>query len=201
MERKLDLGKAINMVRQAEDIKRLQTDIRGETMHASKATVDAVLSNKERKMPAWKNKQPAEQTKGRHHTQGAGQSCQRCGKTPFHAKFSCPAKNADCHNCGKCGHDSKVCKCNKCVSAVSEDTEENIFLGTVDEGKQAWTVDVTIRDTKVSFKIDTGADVTVISERVYRQICGGASSSKALFGPGHMPLSVLGGGQRSDALW
>lgn len=198
MERKLDLRKAIDMVRQAEDVKRQQTDIRGETTHANKATVDAVHSNKGKRAPAWKNKkQPAKQIKDKHDTQGAGQSCQRCGKTPFHAKFSCPAKNADYHNCGKRGHYSKVCKSNKCVSAVSEDTVEDIFLGTIDAGKQAWTVYIMIRDTNVKFKIDTGADVTVIPERVYRQICGGASSSltpgnKALFGPGHTPLSVVG---------
>lgn len=72
---------------------------------------------------------------------------------------------------------------------MEDDTEEDIFLGTVDAGKQAWTVDIKIRDTKVKFKIDTGADVTVVREQVYRQICGGALCSltpgnKALYGPG-----------------
>lgn len=57
------------------------------------------------------------------------------------------------------------------MSAIlEEDTEEDIFLGTVDTGKQAWTVDIKIRDTNVTFKIDTGADITVVPEQVYRQI-------------------------------
>lgn len=42
MESRLDLAKAINMVRQAEDFKRQQTDLRGDAAHATKATVDAV---------------------------------------------------------------------------------------------------------------------------------------------------------------
>lgn len=199
MESRLDLAKAINMVRQAEDIKRQQTDLRADTTaaHTHKAAVDAVRAIKGEK-PAWKNKgQTVKQTKDRHSTHGSEQSCRRCGKTPSHAKFSCPAKNADCHNCGKRGHYGKMCRSTKRVSAVSEDTDDDIFLGTVDAGRQAWTVDIRVRDTNVKFKIDTGADVTVIPEQVYKQICGGANSSlapgnKALFGPGHVPLSVVG---------
>lgn len=66
MERRLDLAKAINMVRQAEDIKRQQTDLRGDATHANKAAVDAVHSNK-----AWKNKkQPVKQHKDKQETHG-----------------------------------------------------------------------------------------------------------------------------------
>lgn len=194
MERRLDLAKAINMVRQAEDIKRQQTVL----THANKAAVDAVHSNKGKKQ-AWKNKkQQAKQHKDKQETQGAEESCQRFGKTPVHTKFHFPAKNADCHNCGKRGHYGKVCKSTRRVSAVLEDdTEEDIFLGTVDAGKQAWTVDIKIRDTNVKFKIDTGADVTLVPEQVYRQICGGAvgcltPEKKALYGPGQVPLSKVG---------
>ena len=64
-----------------------------------------------------------------------------------HAKFQCPAKTADCYNCGKRGHYGKVCKSTKSVSAVTED--DNIFLGTVDAGEQAWTVDLQVRHTNV----------------------------------------------------
>lgn len=49
----------------------------------------------------------------------------------------------------------------KRVSAVSENKDK-------DSGKQAWTADIQIRNTRQTFKIDTGADVTVVPEQVYR---------------------------------
>ncbi|KAJ8332636.1 hypothetical protein SKAU_G00424250 [Synaphobranchus kaupii] len=106
----------------------------------------------------------------------------------------CPAKNADCHNCGKRGHYGRVCKSEKTLSAVSEDS--TVFLGIVDAGEEPWTVDVGVRHTKVAFKIDTGADVTVMPEQVYREIAQGSTRSltpgkKALVGPG-TPLTVVG---------
>ncbi|KAJ8332613.1 hypothetical protein SKAU_G00424020 [Synaphobranchus kaupii] len=104
------------------------------------------------------------------------------------------SKNADCHNCGKRGHYGRVCKSEKTVSAVSEDSA--VLLGVVDAGEEPWTVDVGVRHTKVAFKIDTGADVTVMPEQVYREIAQGSTRSltpgkKALVGPG-TPLTVVG---------
>ena len=65
------------------------------------------------------------------------------------AKFQCPAMNADCNNCGQRGHYGKMCKSSKSVSAVSED-KEDIFLGTMEAGKNAWMVDLKFRNTKVN---------------------------------------------------
>lgn len=170
MESRLDLAKAINMVRQAEDVKRQQMDLRGDTTNAMKMTVDTVHTKKV-KQPAWHTRKlPVKQHKDKQ-SGAEHKSCFKCGKS--HAKFQCPAKNADCHNCGKRGHYSNVCRSTKSVSAVTED--DDVFLGTVDTGEQAWTVDLQVRQAKVRFKIDTGADVSVIPEREYRQICKGTA--------------------------
>ncbi|KAJ8369269.1 hypothetical protein SKAU_G00092970 [Synaphobranchus kaupii] len=112
---------------------------------------------------------------------------------PSHKK--CPAKNADCHNCGKRGHYGRVCKSGKTVSAVTEDSA--VFLGIVDAGEEPWTVVIGVRHTKVAFKIDTGANVIAMPEQVYREIAQGSTRSltpgkKALFGPGQTPLTVVG---------
>lgn len=144
----------------------------GDTAHTTKTAMDAVHAKKKTKQSAWKNKrQPTKQCKDKHETQASAEhtSCPKCGKTPLHAKFQCTEKNADCHNCGKRGHYGKVYKYTKSVSVVTED--DDIFLSTVDAGERAWTVDLKVRHTKVTFKIDTGANVTVISEHVYRPIC------------------------------
>ncbi|KAJ8364759.1 hypothetical protein SKAU_G00135900 [Synaphobranchus kaupii] len=87
------------------------------------------------------------------------------------------------------------CANQKRLSAVTEDSA--MFLGIVDAGEEPWTVDIGVRHTKVAFKIDTGADVTVMPEQVYREIAQGSTRSltpgkKALFGPGLTPLTVLG---------
>lgn len=55
--------------------------------------------------------------------------------------------------------------------------------------------DIGIRDSTVSFKIDTGTDVTAISEQVYKCIMhrGGMLEKhiKLLYGPGGAKLTVL----------
>ncbi len=76
------------------------------------------------------------------------------------------------------------------------ESSEPWILGTVEAGQDAWTVDLFIRHHKVKFKIDTGADVTVIPESTFREITKGALSlenaDKPLLGPGGSPLSVIG---------
>lgn len=100
--------------------------------------------------------------------------------------------------CGKRGHYSKVCKSTKTVHVVETDCNEDtpLFLGSVDAGLDPWFADLTIRNHKVRFKIDTGADVSVIPAHIYHAITEGDSQlvkpDRPLFGPGRMPLSVLG---------
>lgn len=71
-----------------------------------------------------------------------------------------------------------------------------LFLGSVDAGTDPWYADLTIRNHKVKFKIDTGADVSVIPAQTYYAIAERdtqlAESDRPLLGPGDNPLSVLG---------
>lgn len=102
------------------------------------------------------------------------------------------------HVCGKKGHYSKVCKSTKTVHVVEMDSNENapLFLGLVDAGLDPWFADLTIRNHKVRFKIDTGVDVSVIPAETYYRIGKSntqlAKPDRPLFGPGRGPLSVLG---------
>ena len=83
------------------------------------------------------------------------------------------------------------------MHAVTEDND-SLFLGAVDAGDDPWTVDVGIRGSTVRFKIDTGADVTVIPEQVYEQLVQSGTRHKLtpvkrpLYGPGRVPLIVKG---------
>jgi hypothetical protein len=58
-----------------------------------------------------------------------------------------------------------VCKSGASVREVHQEDEET-FLGAV--GDNLWMVDLKVNSQPVEFCIDTGAEVTVIPERVYQ---------------------------------
>ena len=69
------------------------------------------------------------------------------------------------------------------------------YIGTLGTGKQAvWTVDVTVKDKLVRFKVDTGAEVTAISEETYCSLGKTplGKSTRVIYGPARQKLDVLG---------
>jgi hypothetical protein len=61
------------------------------------------------------------------------------------------------------------------------------FLGTIDNKCKAWTKKFCINNKELNFKIDTGADVTVISDNDFKGIKDQTliKSDKKLSGPGN----------------
>lgn len=108
----------------------------------------------------------------------------------------CPAKAMKCHHCGMNGH--MIAKCRKrlaeeqkqlakpskksvaeleCASDDNyeqEEEEQVIYTVCVDnvdnEKNDAWTTPIKIAGSAVSCKIDTGAEVNVMPERVYNKL-------------------------------
>ena len=70
------------------------------------------------------------------------------------------------------------------------------YLTAVTDGQSgtSWSAMVAVDGTELSFKLDTGAEVTVISEDALKSLDGRElqSSSKRLCGPDNRPLAVLG---------
>ena len=62
----------------------------------------------------------------------------------------------------------------------------------VDSRERCWSADVLVGRTEVNFKLDTGAEVTAISERVYETLADPMPLEQTLFGPGRTPLHVIG---------
>lgn len=93
--------------------------------------------------------------------------CNKCGGTP-HPRHECPA-NAKCHSCGKKGHYQHVCCTGKAVQSIEEE-EESFFLGTVTSDDHTWTVVIDVMDKNITFKLDTGADVTAVSQTEFNNI-------------------------------
>eukprot|EP00731_Ephydatia_muelleri_P017300 Em0010g398a len=76
------------------------------------------------------------------------------------------AWEATCNNCQKRGHFSACCRASKICTIGGEAQEESCkdtsFLGTI--GGDTWNVDMKVNGLhSLNFKIDTGADVSVIS--------------------------------------
>ena len=84
----------------------------------------------------------------------------------------------------------------KAVTTTEEDVEDDLFVGMVEEpeplavpniisGIDPWTVDIFLNEYPIEFQIDTGADVTVISEDQYQKLKmpGLQPPSKSLVGP------------------
>ena len=126
--------------------------------------------------------------------QGRGQDnygprCLRCGFS--HVK-TCPAKGKMCNKCQKFNHFSSMCrstqKCDSVRHSIPNpnlqepesgseyDDEElesdfrNFSVDSVDIDEKPWRVNLKIRDHPVDFKIDTGADVNIISKAQYEKL-------------------------------
>ncbi|KAK3795957.1 hypothetical protein RRG08_042951 [Elysia crispata] len=128
-------------------------------------------------------------------------SCGNCGYQ--HAKQSqCPARGKTCRKCNKQNHFARVCRSGKNINevetffteAVTEENWEVFFMGSVfdinsvrQEAEPPWFVDINQCGLSTIFKIDTGADVSVVSRNIYQKLCPKPKltrSNAILRGPG-----------------
>ena len=89
-----------------------------------------------------------------------------------------------------------------CHSATRVNSIENDSLlgtvtadvATVNGGESSWVVSLNLNGYDEVFKIDTGADVTVIPRSTFDKLKGITlqQPTKKLCGPGRSPLSVVG---------
>ncbi|GFO24967.1 retrovirus-related pol polyprotein from [Plakobranchus ocellatus] len=95
--------------------------------------------------------------------------CQRCGR--HHKINECPAFREKCRRYQKVGHFQKMCRKKEGKHGrflnqdESEEDEYPVMIGTLDDQRKKktdWNVNILVNGTAISFKIDTGAAVTVI---------------------------------------
>ncbi|XP_048756258.2 uncharacterized protein LOC125667020 [Ostrea edulis] len=119
------------------------------------------------------------------------QSQSRCSKCNLrHNKDKCFAKGKQCRRCHGYNHFA-VCCTRQAVDDVhhSPAAGDPLFLGAVTGCKdddEPWNVNLKLCDKVVTFKIDTGADTSAISEGTFRQLNhpGPLEKAEPLFGPG-----------------
>ena len=119
---------------------------------------------------------------------------------PSHSRSKCPARDSKCWGCGRKGH--WVWFCLSKVQEVNDrdgesDDESDAYLGTIDSesavlssissnSDEPWIIDLKVGQGFIRFKIDCGADVTVISEDLKIGKLPLEKSSKRLYGPGNV---------------
>ena len=192
LDARLTLESAKTLVRQREAVREQQSLLRNSPKQ--ELSVDFV-----------KGKPPRRTSfKPTHKFQSADSSkCFRCGKAP-HPRHLCPAKEAVCHKCKKKGHYSLQCR-SKAITEVKQVQQipeadsvpyDTSYLTTVGAGQPqtSWNTVVAINGHLVPVKLDTGAEVTVISENAFKSLKGQElqSSTKRLCGPDNRPLEVTG---------
>ena len=101
-----------------------------------------------------------------------------------------------CYKCQNKGHFSSQCLTKSATDELTTETKEvDQFLGVViSNTDSAWLATVQLQDKGVTFKLNTGAEVTAISETVYRMLKGVTlqTPSESLVGPTHNTIQVLG---------
>ena len=109
--------------------------------------------------------------------------CYRCGK-PGHKSAQCRFKTARCHNCGKEGHLARVCRGGKGVGGgarkgqprfhdqvkLVEDPAEHPLNQIVADLRRPICVEVELDRLSLNMELDTGAAVSLMSEKTYRKM-------------------------------
>jgi len=161
MDPGLTLQKAKTIFHQREAIRDQQCVIKG---HRVDSSIDAVS-----RTPRTKSR--------RSYKSDGPKKYLRCGKSPSHPDDSCPARCAKCHRCGKIGHFRAVCltkplnmmeECDIQTEPTQDpSTVDSFFLDTVKDPQNSkyLTATVFVNDSSVSYKLDTGAEFSAITEK------------------------------------
>lgn len=188
MDAELTLEKAVNATRQSELVKKQQSIVRGTEGSAELPKLIGAVNNTKKSSNKFRpeNFQSSAQRINK---------CNRCGKLPNHPRSECPAKDATCLKCKKKGHYKAVCRSfGPNVNALEESDDDETFLGIISTPKSdPWKIPVVINGKKVMFKVDTGADVSVIPDTEAKKLnVEVKETSKVLTGPCKGQLNVCG---------
>ena len=189
LEPELTLESAIAKVRQAELIRKQQPVVRGD-----KPNIESVISRKQIHSTRRTRDPSRLPTRNAPDKRWDVESCTRCGKVPGHNPQHCPAKLATCHKCQKKGHFQKMCKTKKVEAVSTERNSEQVFLGAIESfSGKAWKVTLFVNDIPIQFKIDTGAEVSVIPEALSEPFSNILKpSNRTLSGPSKQEHHVCG---------
>ena len=176
--------------------------MRGKATDLNTDFVDEIHSsggvNKKKFVNKGGNINPRGQSSLQHKQDG----CSRCGKTPSHSRQQCPAREAICHRCHKKGHYQSMCRTlpKQSIQSITSEVSDRFsdqFLGVVTDStnhSNLWNATVMLNGKAVEFKLDTGADVSVIPTQLFEslKIDTMQPTEAKLTGASSQPLAVQG---------
>jgi len=178
---RLTLELAVQHARQSEEVANQASALARDSVQSSttdvdalSAEVDAVRRQHQRKGPSRSDKSArSSYSKPARQTAPVSQ-CTNCGYE--HVPGNCPAKRSKCYACGRHGHYRKMCrskpqkKAN--VQEVTDEATPTMFFGNVKNVTQSrpWSITLKMYDVNVDFKIDSGADATIVSHDTYKHM-------------------------------
>ena len=188
----LTLEKAKKVIRQQEAVHQQQETLKGSSV--SKGDLDeARFSGCYRGKSGHGTREPGP-SRRESHKRCNKKRCTRCGKEQ-HPREKCPAKDSICHKCNRKGHYATQCYA-KTVSEVQRGNQlDTAFLDTMSSDQATtWMTTINLDGVPVTFKMDTGAEVTAISDKAYKELSESQLSkpNKILYGPSQRPLPVVG---------
>ena len=196
LDAELTLEKAKKSIRQHKAVKEQQTILDG----MNGANVDAMHNSRGRGGQRGRRPEDVQHSSNRlpfkqneKQQSSSAKQCTRCGKEPRTCS-KCPANDAVCHKCQKKGHYSLLCRSKR----VDKSTLDSEFLDTTTTpAEEAWFAEILVgshRSHKVTFKLDTGAEVTAVSHETYQTLPDAPplnTPAKILRGPSTKPLQCV----------
>jgi predicted aspartyl protease len=201
LEKDLTLSKAIETVRASEQIHQQSQELRAQSTGINAIQSHSKYRNKQNN--GWQGNQnpkrhsPKFQNKNNNKPQSKSMKCHKCGLDK-HSRKDCPAQGSTCRKCKKNGHWEAVCRT---IMDIHEEDEtpfqdecENAFMGmvNVNNSKNKWMETVTVGGKEITFKLDTGADVTVIPQEYYSEDMGELRKSDKTLTSASGKMNVLG---------
>ena len=163
------------MVRQREAVREQQVQLKS-GFQGEGLPVEAIGNRGAGVRPQKSNKKTKPSNKTTEtagHRSTTRNKCTRCGKGP-HSRQHCPAREATCHNCKKKGHYKSQCfsKVSEVAGDYTTELDDASFLDAVSDenSSTSWNESLSVNGQTVIFKVDTGAEVSVITEETMNRL-------------------------------